>query len=120
MFEVQRVGPRSEVRAQPVASGVLSLLLLGTVLACSPVSESQLEPLGESLSALSTSGPNLLVPRSGHTATVLADGRILIAGGENSAGLIRSAEIYDPQTGTITQAGNMVTQRVDHTATLLQ
>src|SRR5881397_4016502 len=37
----------------------------------------------------------LRVPRSGHTATALDDGRILILGGENESGAIADAEIFD-------------------------
>src|SRR5947209_2677984 len=65
--------------------------------------------------------PNgLVTPRWDHTATVLADGRILITGGRNDAGILAFAEIFDPATETFTTLANaMTTPRAGHTATLL-
>ena len=62
---------------------------------------------------------SMAAERHGHTATRLADGRVLIAGGENSSGVLNQTEIYDPAAGTFSAAGNMTTARVDHSATLL-
>jgi hypothetical protein len=66
-----------------------------------------------------TSTGSMEIARAGHTATLLQNGTVLIAGGENSAGPLATAEIYNPATGTFTSTGSMQTARVGHTATLL-
>jgi hypothetical protein len=57
--------------------------------------------------------------RDWHTATVLQNGSVLIAGGGNYSGLVAAAELYSPTTGTFTVTGSLNTPREFHTATLL-
>jgi hypothetical protein len=56
--------------------------------------------------------------REFHTATLLSDGRVLIVGGKGYEASA-SAELYDPQAGTVTATGSPITARYSHTATLL-
>jgi hypothetical protein len=56
---------------------------------------------------------------AGFTATRLANGKVLIAGGSDSTGLVPAAELYDPSTGSFTVTGSLNTPRFGHTATLL-
>jgi hypothetical protein len=67
-----------------------------------------------------TSTGSMGTARTGHTATLLPSGKVLIVGGDttNSGGLA-SAELYDPATGFFTPTGSMGTARGQHTATLL-
>jgi len=63
----------------------------------------------------------MAIHRSAHKATALSDGRVLITGGRNTAGIvIADAEIFDPNTDESSAVAPMATARVDHTATLLK
>jgi N-acetylneuraminic acid mutarotase len=64
---------------------------------------------------------NLTTPRYNHTATLLADGRVLAAGGayEGFDTDLSSAELYDPASGTWSSTGGLASARESHTATML-
>ena len=57
--------------------------------------------------------------REVHTATLLPNGKVLVAGGVDSRGPLASAELYDPTSGTWSATGSLATGRFLHTATLL-
>jgi Tol biopolymer transport system component len=82
---------------------------------------------------------SMAAPRDSHTSTLLADGRVLIAGGMSlpspaTAGgvipasyrtadvdhFLATAEVYDPTTGKFSKTGSMSSPHRGHTATLLQ
>ncbi len=54
-----------------------------------------------------------------HTATLLANGKVLVAGGYSSSSNLATAQLYDPATGTWSATGSMASARYRHTATLL-
>jgi len=60
---------------------------------------------------------DMTTARSRHTATLLLNGKVLIAGGSREQPW--SAELYDPSTDTFTATGDMTTGRSGHSATLL-
>ena len=60
--------------------------------------------------------------RADHTATLLRDGKVLVAGGYQEArtgNSTNSAELFDPASGTWTPTGTLNTPREAHLATLL-
>ena len=63
-----------------------------------------------------TTTGSLATARELHTATLLPNGMVLVAGGEGGGS---SAELYDPASGSWTGTGSLVTARLFHTATLL-
>ena len=91
--------------------GAALLLAAATTAAVAqgPAATGDFEPAGE-----------LLVPRAAHTATLLADGRVLIVGGLDTEGTeVGSAEVWDPATQRFASAGSLLLPRFDHVASRL-
>ncbi|MCC6629575.1 MAG: hypothetical protein IT340_19525 [Chloroflexi bacterium] len=57
--------------------------------------------------------------RSGPSATLLSDGKVLVAGGDDGDTTLATAEIYDPVMDTWVDTGAMATPRESHTAVRL-
>ncbi|HSE23218.1 MAG TPA: kelch repeat-containing protein, partial [Pyrinomonadaceae bacterium] len=98
---------------------VASLVKGGSTSSSSPAHANESTALNTELESPLSPLPAMATERRGHTATRLADGRVLIAGGENSSGALNETEIYDPASSTFSVSGNMSTARVDHSAALL-
>ena len=63
----------------------------------------------------------MVYARQGHCASLLPDGRVLIAGGgDANANLFRAAEVFDPVTQSFGTTGNLNQTRTGATATLLR
>jgi N-acetylneuraminic acid mutarotase len=67
-----------------------------------------------------TATGSMTTERSLHTATLLADGKVLVAGAEHRDGIFASTELYDPGTGKWTATGSMITARTQQFAATLR
>lgn len=69
--------------------------------------------------AVLPTGVALIPSRSGVTASMLGDGRVLLVGGIGEAGVLDSVEVYDPSTGLLSQVATLPSKRGLHTATTI-
>jgi N-acetylneuraminic acid mutarotase len=65
-----------------------------------------------------TGHPN--TARTGHTATLLSNGEVLIVGGNGPSGPLTTAELYNPSTGAFSTTGTTATPRYESSAVLLR
>src|SRR6516165_3738811 len=106
--------PSRRVSTPFLACAILTVFLFGLTL----------EAIAQTGGTFKSAG-NMTTPRFLHTSTLLADGRVLIAGGQRvEAGTfpaffktLTSAELYDPATGTFTPTGDMSTPRTAYSGT---
>jgi hypothetical protein len=90
--------------------------LLMLLISCSTGEANKTHPSAGSVTAAAT----MASARSGHTATLLRDGKVIITGGMNGNGnYFDSVEIFDPAADKFKGARSLSVGRVGHTATLL-
>jgi hypothetical protein len=80
-----------------------------------PASDTTAPTVSSTVAIFSATG-SMATARADHTATMLSNGKVLVAGGSGS---VVVAELYDPATGTWAATGSMTTARTSHTAILL-
>jgi hypothetical protein len=100
-----------------------ALAILSTVLTLT-AGATQSASAGPALNWCDWNGPwastgSMAFRRDGATATVLANGRVLIVGGWDNTNTVAVAEIFDPATDTFTMVGSLGTDRTGHVATVL-
>lgn len=93
-----------------LSPGLVVLLMLGSLAA---------HPMVRADNIQWTPAGTLSAARSGHTATLLDDGRVLVTGGFDDSTTFASVEIYDPASNTWSFSDPLKVARAAHTATLL-
>jgi Kelch motif protein/galactose oxidase-like protein len=113
--------------SSPRAAHTATLLKDGSVLVaggctrdgCEMSREGATAELYDPRSRSFTATGSMTTERVSQTATLLSDGRVLVAGGWDRVGVLKSAELYDPATDTFSPTEDMATARAAHTASLL-
>lgn len=102
-----------------------TLLLNGTVLITGGqntlglLSSTELYNPATNMFAATASTAVMNAARASATATLLPNGKVLVAGGSGNAGVLASTELYNPASNTFNLAPSMNTARANATATLL-
>ena len=118
--------PRAGHTATLLASG--KVLVTGGTNFLDNLDIKKVEIYDPTLDTWTTSTPDMGAARHGHTATLIAGGKVLVNGGQNTGGALATAEIFDPAAavgvGTWTATADMTgsgpsAASYGHTATLL-
>src|ERR1035438_10483847 len=106
----------NEVNYMKTQAGSAAQLALALALAVLALNLSVIQPARAA--SWVTTGP-MGTARALHTATLLPNGKVLVAAGAGDNIVYSSAELYDPTTGKWAATGPLSTARSFHTATLL-
>jgi hypothetical protein len=120
-------GSMGTTRRQPSATVLSSgkvLVVGGSSFGVGTVASAEVfDPAGNSGAGSFVDTASMGTARILHTATALASGKVLIAGGKDSGGWLAAAEVFDPAgnsgAGTFAATGSMAAPRGYHTASLL-
>jgi WD40 repeat protein len=116
------LGSDGTVSGTPTQVGTFAFSVTATDSAQQPMSSPPLSMqimIGNPPPGFNTTG-SMNIPRSGHAATLLISGKVLVTGGGYGTA-DPTAELYDPVTGTFNRTvGDMTAPRTGHAATLLK
>jgi hypothetical protein len=101
-----------------VSTGALSVTTTYTLTVTNPAGDTATAQVTVKVVGFVATG-SMHAARVYHTATLLANGKVLIAGGYDGSTSLAGADLYDPATGLFSATGNLVVARNSHTATLL-
>jgi hypothetical protein len=115
-------GIGSVTSGKAIGTGVLSANQTFTLTVTNPAGDAVTAKVTVTVvtpGSFATLAPGTL--RTWHAATLLPNGKVLITGGADASGVsLKTAELFDPATGTFTATGSMLAQRLTHQATLLE
>ncbi len=120
-------GPMATARSAPAVQLNSGKVLVAGGFACDSsgnCSSLQSAEIYDPIAGTFSSAGTMTIARSGHTMTVLSNGTVLIAGGQNctsaaSCSALQNAEIYNPNAGTFVAGSNMSAARFGASAVLL-
>jgi hypothetical protein len=110
--------PRSGHTATLLPDGRV-LLIGGMISVCGAEVSTASTEIYDPLTGTTKPSGKLSMPRAGHTATLLADGDVLVTGGGADQKALLCAELYRAKTGEFVSVGPMSAPRERHSATLL-
>lgn len=110
-----------KVHLVTISGGEIRAFAIGGYSTQTPIGPLSSTELYNETSGTWYSAANMNVKRAGHASVMLADGTILVMGGDivGNNSTTRSAELYDPINNIWTVKANLNTARQSHTATLL-
>jgi len=84
-----------------------------------PFAQAATSELDDPVTQIWTNSGALNIGREFHSATLPADGQVMVTGGQTANQLLAQTEVYDPSSGRWIGAGSLNDARELHTATLL-